>query len=139
MVRGKGAGEDALGGDGGETKTPADAAKADCYLHPENLAWESVLSVREEGVEMPRRGFDYAVLLRQLSRLVWEEQLSLLFWGEQLSLLFLGEQLSRLEWEEQLSQLEQVEQISRLEWVEQLSRWFGRGSRFHIGRFGRSG
>ena len=31
---------------------PADAAKADCYLHPENLAWESVLSVREEGVEM---------------------------------------------------------------------------------------
>ena len=30
---GKGAEEDALGGDGGETKTPADAAKFDCYLH----------------------------------------------------------------------------------------------------------
>ena len=55
---GMGAGED-----GGETKTPADAAKSD---------WESVPSVREEGVVTGDILWeaDFVVRERQLSRLI---------------------------------------------------------------------
>ena len=123
---GKGTEENGLEGDGGDTKTSVDAAKALPWGHPEHITWESAVMVMEEGVVTGDNLCGMSRRERQLSWLIWEEQYQLA-WKEQLSQLVCGEQRSQLFWGEQLSRLVWVARLSQLVWGEQLSRLVWKG------------